>query len=96
MVGLKQARSIQDEKLVEAIFLSSESTNSDPVHLIIDARPITNAMAQTAMGAGTENSDNYYNCKLAYLGIENIHVVRDSFNKMFDGNKISDLSLCIL
>ncbi len=87
MTGLKQSRSIQDEKLVEAIFESSQDTKpvAGATHLIIDARPMTNAMAQTAMGAGTENADNYPNCKLVYLGIENIHVVRDSFNKLFEG-----------
>ncbi|KAH6594390.1 hypothetical protein BASA50_006637 [Batrachochytrium salamandrivorans] len=85
MVGLKQNRSIQDEKLVEAIFASSQSTPiSGYTNLIIDARPTTNAIAQTAMGAGTESSENYGGCRISYLGIDNIHVVRDSFNKLFD------------
>ncbi|KAJ3301525.1 hypothetical protein HDV03_000701 [Kappamyces sp. JEL0829] len=88
MVGLGQARSIQDEKLVEAIFNShlglGKDVQAQALHLIIDARPLTNAMAQTAMGAGTENESNYPGSKLVFLGIENIHVVRDSFNKLFD------------
>ncbi|EGF79489.1 hypothetical protein BATDEDRAFT_1949, partial [Batrachochytrium dendrobatidis JAM81] len=86
MIGLKHARSIQDEKLVEAIFASA-STVPKPgfTNLIIDARPTTNAIAQTAMGAGTESSENYKGCRISYLGIDNIHVVRDSFNKLFDG-----------
>ncbi|KAL5037381.1 hypothetical protein BDV3_006878 [Batrachochytrium dendrobatidis] len=85
MIGLKHARSIQDEKLVEAIFASA-STVPKPgfTNLIIDARPTTNAIAQTAMGAGTESSENYKGCRISYLGIDNIHVVRDSFNKLFD------------
>ncbi|KAJ3000613.1 hypothetical protein HDV02_004298 [Globomyces sp. JEL0801] len=85
MVGLKQNRSIQDEKLVEAIFTSSSAkSESGMFHLIMDARPKANSLAQTAMGAGTENSDNYLNSKVIYLGIENIHVVRDSLSKLFD------------
>ncbi|KAJ3274633.1 hypothetical protein HDV01_002475 [Terramyces sp. JEL0728] len=82
MIGLKQNRSIQDEKLIEAIFNTS-TCQSDGMHLIIDARPLANALAQTAMGAGTENSDNYQ-AKIVFLGIENIHVVRDSLNKLYD------------
>ena len=101
MVGLKNARSSQDERLVECIFSShlsadsaytqlSESTssvqNENPTsvygatttNLIIDARPTTNAMANVAMGAGTENMDNYRTGKKAYLGIDNIHVMRNS------------------
>ncbi|KAI8927902.1 hypothetical protein BC831DRAFT_548808 [Entophlyctis helioformis] len=85
MVGLKQTRSIQDEKLIEAIFASSPlSPAAGTTHLIIDARPTTNAMAQTAMGAGTESSDNYRGSRVVFLGIDNIHVVRDSMNRLFD------------
>ncbi|KAH8984042.1 phosphatases II [Lactarius akahatsu] len=93
MVGLTNARSIQDEKFVEAIFGSHrapESRVSQPVfgatatNLIIDARPTTNAVANTAKGAGTENMDHYKDCKKAYLGIDNIHTMRDSLNKVID------------
>ncbi|KAJ3059318.1 hypothetical protein HK102_010059, partial [Quaeritorhiza haematococci] len=138
MVGLKQNRSIQDEKLVENIFATgkinapltfsttslttttpnplalpgeltllpaSSSSSSTPstsasqqssssnsttvcgVNLIIDARPTANAMAQTALGAGTESVENYKNCKLAYLGIDNIHVIRDTMNKLMEGRQ---------
>ena len=60
MVGITQNRSIQDEKLVEAIFSSHErahglvSSSSEPVYgstmtnLIVDARPTANAMANHA------------------------------------------------
>ena len=91
MTGLKQNRSIQDEKLVEAIFASgSREPSQGYANLIIDARPTTNAMAQTAMGAGTENTDNYKGSKLVYLGIENIHAVRDSMNKLLDASTAFD------
>jgi len=93
MVGLTNARSIQDEKLVEATFTShispeSRVSGSQPVfgatatNLIIDARPTTNAFANTAKGAGTENMDHYKDCRKAYLGIDNIHSMRDSLNKV--------------
>ena len=86
MVGLNKNRSIQDEKLVEAIF---NSGLVPPVqghsHLILDARPTANALAQTAMGAGTESSDVYKGARIVFLGIENIHVVRDSLGRLIDG-----------
>lgn len=80
LVGLRNARSIQDEKLVEAIFQShahhstGASAPGGPVYgaraanLIIDARPTTNAMANVAKGAGTESMERYKDCKKAYLG----------------------------
>lgn len=103
MVGLKNARSAQDERLVECIFSSHSapeaaftnplSTSQSPpssqqphvygstsTNLIIDARPTTNAMANVAMGAGTENMENYKFGKKAYLGIDNIHVMRKSLH----------------
>lgn len=111
MVGLKNNRSIQDEKLIEAIFTSHSqhhsNSNADmanasyiahsrtvfgatPTNLIIDARPTTNAMANVAKGAGTENMDYYRNCKKVYLGIDNIHVMRESLNKIAEATRYPD------
>ncbi|KAI5124007.1 hypothetical protein M0805_003839 [Coniferiporia weirii] len=94
MVGLTNNRSIQDEKLIEAVFQSHHfpeaRTSAGLVYgatstnLIIDARPTTNAMANVAKGAGTENMDYYREGKKAYLGIDNIHVMRDSLNKVVE------------
>ncbi|GAA6059046.1 hypothetical protein JCM10212_001271 [Sporobolomyces blumeae] len=128
MVGITQtARSIQDEKLIEAIFAShsqhhsrvggvapspasavsalndplasSSSSSSSSSHhrereqmvygatatnIIIDARPTTNAYANSVKGAGTENMSNYKNCRKEYLGIDNIHVMRNSLNGVYD------------
>jgi myotubularin-related protein 6/7/8 len=100
MVGLTNARSIQDEKILEATFtshLSPESRVSQSVYgatatnLIIDARPTTNAVANTAKGAGTENMDHYKECKKAYLGIDNIHSMRDSLNKVVEALRESEV-----
>ena len=121
MVGLKNARSIQDEKLIEAIFTSHHFADPESItakaaadasagataaaagapavatvygatttNLIIDARPTTNAMANVAKGAGTENMEYYKGCKKSYLGIENIHVMRDSLNKVTDALRESE------
>ncbi|KAI0034496.1 protein-tyrosine phosphatase-like protein [Vararia minispora EC-137] len=94
MVGLTNSRSIQDEKLIEAIFQSHYSPESraasapifgaTAANLIIDARPTANAMANTAKGAGTENMDYYKDCRKAYLGIDNIHAMRDSLTKVVE------------
>ncbi|CAO1631956.1 unnamed protein product [Parajaminaea phylloscopi] len=104
--GLKQARSVQDEKVVEAVFASHLSpailgddggaSISGPVYgatttnVIVDARPTTNAVATYARGGGTENMDHYKGCKKAYLGIENIHVMRDSINRVVDALRAAD------
>jgi hypothetical protein len=96
MVGLKQNRSVQDEKMVSAIFCSTQTPGvigaSSQENLIIDARPTTNAMAQTALGAGTENMENYKGAKKVYLGIDNIHVMRESLNKVVEALRDGDIS----
>ena len=103
MVGLTQNRSIQDEKLIQATFqshISPESrASSTPVYgatatnLIIDARPTTNAVANTAKGAGTENMDHYKEGKKVYLGIDNIHAMRDSLLKVVEALREADAVL---
>ena len=61
-------------------------------NLIVDARPTVNAFAMQAVGMGSENMDNYPFATKAYLGIDNIHVMRDSLNKVLDTLKESDLT----
>lgn len=149
LVGVRQNRSIQDEKLVAAIFSTSrserplagfaqsnlereasdsshesiESSQTDPdatnvedleddmlasasgtseehraiygaqqQNLIVDARPTVNAFAMQAVGLGSENMDNYKFATKAYLGIDNIHVMRDSLNKVVDALKDTDVT----
>ncbi|KAI8990306.1 protein-tyrosine phosphatase-like protein [Pilobolus umbonatus] len=90
LVGFKQARSIQDEKLIESIFSTNVPKGpngeviygSTPANLIVDARPMANAVGNVARGAGTENMDHYRNCKKIYVAIDNIHVMRDSLAKL--------------
>ncbi|EEB08114.2 myotubularin family phosphatidylinositol-3-phosphatase [Schizosaccharomyces japonicus yFS275] len=91
LVGLRQNRSAQDEKLVEAIFSTSIIPGSS--NLIVDARPSTNAHGQhCSWGAGSENMDHYRLAKKAYLGIDNIHVMRESLYKLITALKNSDVS----
>lgn len=101
MVGFKQARSIQDEKLIEAAFASNVPVipegqvvyGSTAANLIVDARPMANAVSNVARGAGTENMENYRNCKKTYIAIDNIHVMRDSLAKMCEGTKEIPISV---
>ena len=150
LVGVRGHRSIQDEKLLLAIFsttteylntssppsrprsrqsllsssLDDSLTSSNPVianaepleneipppkdnnlkndgpriygaqqhNLIVDARPTVNALAMQAVGLGSENMDHYPFATKVYLGIDNIHVMRDSLNKVVDTLKESDLT----
>ncbi|RIA89296.1 protein-tyrosine phosphatase-like protein [Glomus cerebriforme] len=97
MVGIQKKRSIQDEKLIQAIFESHLETHSgrhvygSTAHnLIIDARPTANAMANTALGAGSENTEYYKNCERKFMGIDNIHVMRESLAKIVEILQIAD------
>lgn len=60
---------------------------STAANLIVDARPMANAVGNVARGAGTENMDHYRNCKKIYVAIDNIHVMRDSLAKLCEGKK---------
>ncbi|KAJ7632852.1 protein-tyrosine phosphatase-like protein [Roridomyces roridus] len=103
MVGITQNRSVQDEKLIEAIFQTHHAPDSrvsaGPVYgatstnLIIDARPTINAVGNAAKGAGTENMDHYKDSKKVYLGVDNIHVMRESLAKVVDALREADVLL---
>jgi myotubularin-related protein 6/7/8 len=61
-------------------------------NLIVDARPTVNAYAMQAVGLGSEKMDHYPGAEKAYLGIDNIHVMRKSLNTVIDALKESDLT----
>lgn len=42
-------------------------------------------MANRAAGKGYENEDNYSNIRFNFQGIENIHVMRNSLQKLLEG-----------
>lgn len=54
------------------------------INLIMDCRPMLNAYANIANGAGVETLNNYHpGVELVFAGIQNIHHVRDSWENMF-------------
>lgn len=61
-------------------------------NLIVDARPSLNAMAQHVAGNGSENMEHYKFATKAYLGIDNIHVMRKSLYKVFEALKDGDMT----
>ena len=42
-------------------------------------------MANKAAGKGYETTDNYCNMQFDFFNIHNIHIMRDSLQKMFEG-----------
>ncbi|KAF9227819.1 phosphatases II [Gyrodon lividus] len=100
MVGIKQNRSVQDEKFIEAIFQTHHSPESrspstsvygaTATNLIVDARPTANAVANTARGAGTENMEHYKDARKTYSGIDHIHAMRESLGKVVDALREAD------
>jgi len=59
-------------------------------NLIIDARPILNARANQLAGMGSENMEYYKDATITFLGIDNIHTMRDSLNKVVEALQHSD------
>ena len=59
-----------------------ETSRSKSNGLIVDTRPMLNAMANRAQGKGYENAEHYTKCEFQFLGIENIHVMRKSLEKL--------------
>ncbi|XP_053564476.1 myotubularin-related protein 6 [Bombina bombina] len=75
------ARCLEDEHMLQSI------TKANPVcksMYVMDTRPKLNAMANRAAGKGYENADNYSNIKFQFVGIENIHVMRSSLQKLLE------------
>lgn len=44
-----------------------------------------NALANRIAGKGYENEDYYANTRFRFMGIENIHVMRSSLQKLVEG-----------
>jgi myotubularin-related protein 6/7/8 len=61
-------------------------------NLIVDARPAINSYAMQAIGMGSENMEYYRFAKKVFLSIDNIHVMRDSLNRVIDALKDADVS----
>lgn len=77
---------------IEITTEGSQSYEDQQHNLIVDARPTVNALAMQAVGLGSENMDHYKFATKVYLGIDNIHVMRDSLGKVVEAIKDSDIS----
>lgn len=79
MVGISRAKSQEDQFLLEQILSNSPNSKILYIH---DSRPKVNAQVNTLMGMGYESTSIYQNCSLEFYNIPNIHIVRDSMEKL--------------
>ncbi|XP_062841786.1 myotubularin-related protein 6 isoform X2 [Trichomycterus rosablanca] len=75
------ARCLEDEHMLQAI---NKANHNNRFIYVMDTRPKLNALANRAAGKGYENEDNYSNIRFQFVGIENIHVMRASLQKLLD------------
>uniref|UniRef100_A0AAR2LGT1 Myotubularin phosphatase domain-containing protein n=1 Tax=Pygocentrus nattereri TaxID=42514 RepID=A0AAR2LGT1_PYGNA len=75
------ARCLEDEHMLQAI---SKANHNNRYVYVMDTRPKLNALANRAAGKGYENEDNYSNIRFQFVGIENIHVMRSSLQKLLE------------
>ncbi|KAM6940679.1 myotubularin-related protein 7b [Xenentodon cancila] len=80
----------EDEMMLQTVMKSNPG--SDFIY-VVDTRPKLNAMANRAAGKGYENEDHYTNIKLQFIGIENIHVMRSSQQKIIDVGEMRSPSM---
>lgn len=76
-----------DEKTGERRVYGAQQMN-----LIVDARPRVNAMVNQAQGMGSENMEKYKFASKVFLNIGNIHVMRNSLDKVIDAIKDADIT----
>ncbi|KAG8087652.1 hypothetical protein GUJ93_ZPchr0010g10722, partial [Zizania palustris] len=85
LVGLMMnCRNNTDEKLVSALCTETIDVTGSRKLYIVDARPRANALANSAKGGGSESSSNYPRSEILFLGIQNIHTMRDSLSRLRD------------
>ncbi|KAG6005474.1 hypothetical protein E4U54_000337 [Claviceps lovelessii] len=84
---ISRSAAIYDEKTGETRIYGRQQAN-----MIVDARPTINAMVNQVQGMGSENMDKYKFATKSFLSIENIHVMRNSLNKVVEALKDADIS----
>jgi myotubularin-related protein 1/2 len=103
--GLLRTRCPEDEEFVRSLAnaeqqqsggsAGSSTSNKLVVHLV-DARPVANAVANALKGGGTERAVHYAHqdveVKLHFLNIGNIHVVRESYERLLNLCRIAGAS----
>jgi len=85
-----QKRSFEDEKLLQAIL---KANTGSTFMYVVDTRPKINAMANRASGKGYESEDNYQDIKFKFSGVENIHVMRSSLQKLLEACELRQPSI---
>ncbi|XP_027872758.1 myotubularin-related protein 7b isoform X1 [Xiphophorus couchianus] len=80
----------EDELMLQAVMKANPG--SEFIY-VVDTRPKLNAMANRAAGKGYESEDHYSNIRLLFIGIENIHVMRSSQQKILDVGEMRALSM---
>lgn len=83
LVGIQGRRCVEDEALLSAVLRTTTSTNPSAMLHVIDARPKANAVANKTIGGGYEQTQAYSRCKLQFMGIDNIHKMRESLWEVF-------------
>ena len=81
------SNALYDEKTGKRLIYGAQQHN-----LIVDARPAINSYAMQAIGMGSENMDYYKFAKKVFLNIDNIHVMRESLEKVISAIKDADVS----
>jgi hypothetical protein len=84
-VGIGGHRHRGDELVVAAArraCLRADDAGDGAQLLIVDARPLANAMANMALGGGYESTQHYVHCGLTFLGIANIHAVKSNLTRV--------------
>uniref|UniRef100_A0AAQ6A467 phosphatidylinositol-3,5-bisphosphate 3-phosphatase n=1 Tax=Amphiprion ocellaris TaxID=80972 RepID=A0AAQ6A467_AMPOC len=83
----RQRNHVSDTDLERAVIYSSLTVgsgcddNTVPQKLLIlDARSYTAAVANRAKGGGCECEEYYPNCEVMFMGMANIHAIRNSFH----------------
>jgi len=87
-----QKRSLEDEKLLQAIL---KANSGSTFMYVVDTRPKINAMANRASGKGYESEDNYQDIKFKFSGVENIHVMRSSLQKLLEACELRQPSMSV-
>ncbi|XP_022689536.1 myotubularin-related protein 6-like isoform X2 [Varroa jacobsoni] len=81
--GFSGKRSPEDEQVFDCILKANTNPNSHFLY-IVDTRPKVNAFAQRMAGKGFESAVFYEKAKFQFFGIENIHVMRASLQKLLE------------
>lgn len=79
----------EDEQMMYNILCTNPNSR---YMYVVDTRPRINAFANRAAGKGYENENFYDNIKFHFFGIENIHVMRTSLNKLLDLQRSTSMS----